>query len=89
MNINILTPYGNRLLIKRDPSAEKIGSIFIPKTAQSRDHTKKQLGTVLKSNVEQFAEGDRIVFAKLAGTEVEVNGEEVVLIQEDDVLLKL
>ena len=87
-------PLHNRLIVKRVEEDEKTaGGIIIPDTAKE----KPQQGKVIsvgpgrrdeKGNLVavEVSKGDRILFSKYAGTEVNLDGEEHLIISEDDVL---
>jgi chaperonin GroES len=89
-----LTPLHDRLLVKRVEEAETTrGGLFIPDTAKD----KPQEGEVVavgkgKSNDEgkvtplAVKEGDRILFGKYAGTEIKLDGEEFLIMREEEVL---
>jgi chaperonin GroES len=87
-------PLHNRLIIKRLDEQEKTaGGIIIPDTAKE----KPQQGRVLavgqgkrdeKGNLVamEVQKGDRILFSKYAGSEVKLDGDDQLIISEDDVL---
>ena len=89
-----ITPLGERIVIKVLESEEKTKSgIFIPDTAKE----KPQMGEVMAvgsgrvlDNGEKVAPevkvGDKVLFAKYAGTEVKLDGEEYMVLKESDVL---
>ena len=91
------TPLHDRILVRRVAEGESIrGGIIIPDTAKE----KPQEGEVIsvgkgKSNDEgkvfplDVKAGDSILFGKYSGTEIKVDGEEHVLLNEDDVLAVL
>lgn len=94
MNIK---PLGERVVIKLLEGEEKTKSgIVIPDTAKE----KPQMGEVLavgsgrtldngeKAPLEVKA-GDKILFAKYAGTEVKLDGEEYMVLKESDILAVL
>ena len=90
-------PLQDRILVRRlDAQEEEVGGIIIPDTAKE----KPQEGEVMavgpgkvtddgKRQVVEVKKGDRILFAKYAGTEVKVEGEELLIMREDDVLAVL
>jgi chaperonin GroES len=89
-----IRPLQDRLIIKRVKEEEKTkGGIIIPDTAKEKPIEGEVVavgngkfledGTVRKLDVKV---GDRILFGKYAGTEVKVDGEERVILREDDVL---
>ncbi|NLI81833.1 MAG: co-chaperone GroES [Deltaproteobacteria bacterium] len=89
-----LKPLHDRIVVKRMEEEEKTaGGIIIPDTAKE----KPQQGKVLSVGQGKFKEdgtripldvkeGDRILFGKYAGTDIKVEGEELLIMREDDVL---
>ena len=89
-----IRPLQDRILLSRLDEEEKTaGGIIIPDTAKE----KPQEGMVIatgKGKVREdgkitpldVAEGDRVLFSKYAGTDVTLDGEEFVILREDDVL---
>jgi len=87
-------PLHDRLIVKRLEEEEKTkGGIIIPDTAKEKpvegkviavgDGRIKEDGTKIPMEAKK---GDRILFAKYAGTEVKIDGEEHLIMKEDDVL---
>jgi chaperonin GroES len=89
-----LTPLHDRIVVRRiEESETSRGGIIIPDTAKD----KPQEGEVLavgkgKSNDEgkvfplAVKAGDRILFGKYAGTEIKIDGEELLIMREEEVL---
>ena len=87
-------PLGDRVLIKRVEEEEKTkGGIIIPDTAKE----KPQEGEVLavgpgardesgKRIEPDVKVGDRILFGKWSGTEVKIDGEDLLIMKESDIL---
>ena len=87
-------PLGDRVLIKRVEEESKTkGGIIIPDTAKE----KPQEGEVIsvgpgarddsgKVNALELKAGDRILFGKWSGTEVKIDGEDLIIMKESDVL---
>ena len=89
-----IRPLGDRILIKRIEEEEKTsGGIIIPDTAKEKPQEGKVIaigqgrrtddGKLLPLDVKR---GDRVLFGKYAGTDVTIEGEEHLIIREDDVL---
>jgi chaperonin GroES len=87
-------PLHDRLLVRRIEEKETArGGIIIPDTAREKPMEGKVLavgtgrvlenGTTLAPDVKV---GDRILFGKYSGTEIKIDGEEVVVVREDEVL---
>jgi len=87
-------PLGDRILVKRIEEEEKTkGGIIIPDTAKEKPIQGKVIavgkgkvaddGKVIPLEVK---EGDRILFGRYAGTEVKIDGEEHLIMREDEVL---
>jgi chaperonin GroES len=89
-----LRPLHDRLLVKRLEEKEQVqGSIIIPDTAKEKPQEAKVLavgpGRVTDDGKLQplgITVGDTVVFGKYAGTEVKIDGEDLLIIREDDVL---
>ncbi|MBC6982586.1 co-chaperone GroES [Caulobacter sp. 17J80-11] len=87
-------PLGDRVLVKRVEEEEKTkGGIIIPDTAKekpqegevlavgpgARDETGKRVELDVKA-------GDRILFGKWSGTEVRIDGKDLLIMKESDIL---
>ena len=89
-----IRPLQDRVIVKRVKEEEKTkGGIIIPDTAKEKplEGIVKAVGSgkALKNGKVvplDVKAGDRILFGKYSGTEVKVDGEELVLLREDDVL---
>ena len=89
-----LKPLGDRIVVKVLEREEKTkGGLFLPDTAKEKPTEGEVLavgtGKILDNGQKQPVEvkvGDRIIFSKYAGTEVKVDGEELVIFSERDVL---
>ncbi len=89
-----IRPLQDRILVKRVEGEEKTkGGIIIPDTAKEKPQEGKVVavgkGKVTDDGKLQPLEvkkGDRILFSKYAGTEINIDGEEHLIIREDDVL---
>lgn len=90
----MLRPLHDRVLVKRHAEAdERYGRLVIPDSAKE----KPQQGTVIavgtgrvtdagKSLPLDVKKGDRILFGKYSGSEIKLDGEEFLIMKEDDVL---
>ncbi|NLY76171.1 MAG: co-chaperone GroES [Firmicutes bacterium] len=91
MNIK---PLGERIVLKVMESEEKTKSgIVLPDTAKEKPQMGKVLavgsGRILDNGERAPLEvkvGDKVLFAKYAGTEVKIDGEEYMVLKENDVL---
>ena len=89
-----MRPLHDRIVVKRiDDEAKTKGGIIIPDTAKE----KPQQGRVVAAGNGKLLEdgtirpldvhkGDKVLFAKYGGTEIQIEGEEHLIIREDDVL---
>jgi chaperonin GroES len=92
--IMALRPLHDRILVKRnDEQEQRQGAIIIPDTAKEKPQEALVLavgtGRITddgKVHALDVKKGDKVVFGKYAGTEVKVDGEELLIIREDDVL---
>ncbi len=89
-----IRPLQDRVIVKRVAEEEKTkGGILIPDTAKEKPQEGKVVavgngkvlenGTLVKPDVKA---GDRILFGKYSGTEVKIDGEEHLILREDDIL---
>ena len=89
-----IRPLQDRIIVKRPEGEEKSkGGIIIPDTAKEKPQEGKVIavgkGKVTEDGKLQpmdVKKGDRVLFSKYAGTEVNIEGEEHLIIREDDVL---
>ena len=89
-----LTPYGDRVLVKRLEAEEKTrGGIILPDTAKEKPKEGKviavgngRLDNEGKRHEFTVKKGDRVLFASYGGTDVTVEGEEYLILGEDDIL---
>ncbi len=87
-------PLHNRILIQRlGEETKTAGGLFIPDTAKEKPQKGKVVavgkgrvtedGKVLPLEVKK---GDNVLFSKYSGTEIKLDGEEYLMISEEDVL---
>ncbi|ANK77589.1 co-chaperone GroES [Ensifer adhaerens] len=87
-------PLHDRILVRRVDSEEKTrGGIIIPDTAKEKPQegevvsvgpgARNEAGQVQALDVKA---GDRILFGKWSGTEIKINGEDLLIMKESDVL---
>ena len=87
-------PLYDRLVVKRvEAEPETKGGILIPETAKEKPQEARVVavgtGKVLdngKTQAPEVSKGDRVLFSKYSGSEVQIDGEEHLIIREDDVL---
>jgi chaperonin GroES len=89
-----IRPLHDRIIVKRVEEEEKTkGGIIIPDTAKEKPMEGKVIavgkGKVLEDGKVQALDikvGDRVLFGKYSGTEVKIEGEEHLIMREDDIL---
>ena len=92
-----IRPLHDRILVKRLDSEEKTkGGIIIPDTAQEKPQEGKVVavgkGRILDGGKVQeltVKKGDKILFSKYSGTEINLEGDEHLIVREDDILAVL
>ena len=89
-----IQPLHDRVIVKRIEEGEQVrGGIIIPDTAKE----KPQEGEVIAVGAGKYKEdgsrqpldvkaGDRILFGKYGGSEIKLDGEELLIIREDEIL---
>jgi len=89
-----LKPLHDRVLVRRTEGEEKTaGGLIIPDSAKEKpaegvivacgEGARKDSGELIEMAVK---DGDRVLFGKWSGTEVSVDGEELLMMKESDVL---
>ena len=84
-----LTPLADRVIIKPAPAETKtVGGIIIPDTAKEKPLQGEVLaaGQGTKDETMILKAGDRVLYGKYAGTEVEFDGEKLLIMRQSDVL---
>jgi chaperonin GroES len=87
-------PLHDRVLVRRlEAAAKTAGGIIIPETAKEKPQegevvsvgtgTRLEDGTILPLDVKA---GDKILFGKWSGTEVKLDGEDLLIMKESDLL---
>jgi chaperonin GroES len=92
--MNMIKPLGDRIVVERMEAEEKTaGGIIIPDNAKEKpvkgkvlavgDGAKDENGKRIPMDVKV---GDCVMFAKWSGTEIKIEGKEVLIMKESDVL---
>jgi chaperonin GroES len=89
-----MRPLHDRILVKRvEEEAKTKGGIIIPDTAKEKPQEAKvvavgsgKLTDEGKKIALEVKKGDRVLFGKYSGSEVQIDGEEHLIIREEDVL---
>ena len=87
-------PLGDRVLVKRiEEEAKTKGGIIIPDTAKEKPQEGEvvSVGTGARSDDGtvhplEVKAGDKILFGKWSGTEVKIDGEDLIIMKESDIL---
>ena len=89
-----ITPLHDRVIVRRIDEGEQVrGGIIIPDTAKE----KPQEGEVVAAGLGKYKEdgtrqaldvktGDRVLFGKYSGSEIKIDGEELMIMREDEIL---
>jgi chaperonin GroES len=94
LSIMKLRPLGDRILVKRIKEEEKTkGGIIIPDTAKEKPQEGKVVavgkGKVAddgKLVAPEVRAGDKILFGKYSGSEIKLEGDDLIVLREDDIL---
>jgi len=89
-----IRPLNDRIIVRRMEEQEQMrGGLYIPDTAKEKPQEGEVLAVgngKLLDNGQRIAidlkAGDKILFGKYAGTEIKLDGEEYLILREDDVL---
>jgi chaperonin GroES len=89
-----VVPIGSNVVVKRlEAEASTAGGIILPDSAQERPRQGRVLsvgdGQLMKDGSRAASlvkEGDRVLFSGYAGSEVEVDGDELLILNEEEIL---
>jgi len=92
-----IRPLHDRILVKRlDEESKTAGGLFIPDTAKEKPIQAKVVAVGAgkrdkdgKVHALDVKAGDKVLFAKWSGTEVKLDGEEHLILREEDILAVL
>lgn len=87
-------PLGDKVVVKRlEPEEKTAGGIVLPDSAQEKPSEGRilsvgqgKLGDNGQRIKPQVADGDRVIFSSWAGTEIDIDGEQVLILAESDIL---
>lgn len=90
----MLKPLGDRIVVKAlDAETTTAGGLVLPDTAKEKPQTAEVLavgpGKTLDNGsvaAMEIAVGDKVVYGKYSGTEIKVDGQELIILRQDDVL---
>ena len=91
---NTIRPLGQRVLVKRlDEEATSAGGIIIPDSAQEKPIEGRvkavgagKVGEDGKRVKPDVKVGDKVLYSKYGGTEIKIEGDDLLLMREDDIL---
>ena len=91
---NTIRPLHDRVLVRRIDEAEQVrGRLIIPDTAKEKPQQGEVIavgdGKILKDGTRQPLDvkaGDRVLFGKYSGSEIKIDGEELLIMREDEIL---
>ncbi|MDI3472695.1 MAG: chaperonin GroES [Thermotogaceae bacterium] len=83
-------PLGERLLIKPIKEEKKTeGGIVLPDTAKEKPQKAEVVAVGDKVEDLDIQVGDKVIFAKYAGTEIKIEDEDYIIIDANDILAKI
>ena len=90
----MIRPLQDRIIVKRLDAEEKtVGGIIIPDTAKEKPQEGEVVAVGKGKRTESgeiqaldLKEGDRILFSKYGGTDIKIDGQDYLIMREDDVL---
>ena len=82
-----VTPLGKNVLIKPIQAQEKTGTgIYLPETASQEKPQEGAVIAVGDSDKIKVKKGQNVIYSRYSGTEVEIDGEECLIVKSDDIL---
>ena len=83
-----IKPLGDRVVIKRVEAEEKTqGGLILTSSAKEKPQMAEvvAVGPGTKDEPMELKVGDKVIFSKYGGTEIKVDGEEVLIVREDEI----
>jgi chaperonin GroES len=74
----------NTVFVKEEKTDSKVGSIDM--SASKENMPRQGTVTAIGKLVDEIAVGDKVIFSSMAGTTINVDGEEVLLMRDQDIL---
>lgn len=81
-----IAPLGNRYLIKPDDAPKQIGSIILPENTTEKNWTATVLACPASNNEYAPKVGNKVLYAKHAGYEMNLDGQDCIILEESDIL---
>ena len=87
-----LKPLADRVVLKSLEAEEVKGGIILPGSAQEKPQMAEIIavgpgGVVDGKEIKMYVkEGDKVIYSKYAGTEVKLDGEEFIVVRQNDIL---
>lgn len=83
-------PLDERVLVKPMEQEEKVGSIIIPDTAKEKPMTGQVIAVGTDEELKKLLKaGDKVIFGKYAGEEIQIAGEKHLIVKRDEILAKI
>ena len=88
-----LKPLFDKVVVKIiEEKEEKRGSFFLPSTAQEKSEIAEVIAVGPGGNLDgkevvmNVKPGDKVIYSKYAGTEVKIDGQEIIIVRQSDIL---
>ncbi len=84
-----LRPIEDHVVVKINTAAEekKIGGIIIPDTAKEKPQMAEVIAVGTDEDLQKIVKtGDKVLYGKYAGTEIELDGEKLLILSKSDIL---
>ena len=90
----MIRPLYDRVVVRRIKEGEKIGLLYVPEQAKEKPAEGEVLAVGTGRSLSNTAAlapldvkvGERVMFGKYAGTEIEYDGEKLVMLREEEIL---
>jgi len=80
-----INPLGDKVYIKPDKKEEKVGNIWLHQEAEAKKHTNKGIIISIGPDVKEVKKDQRVLFGEFSGTLIEMDGEEFLMMPEDEI----
>lgn len=84
-----LKPLGNRVLVRKLEEEEEGGIVLPADVKKDEDYVRAEVVEVGTAEKIEVKKGDRVILSGFAGTQIEVEGEELTIVKGSDILAKI
>ena len=84
-----IKPFEERVVVEIEKEEQRIGKFIVPDSAKEKPQTGRVIAVGDGEEIQKMVkEGDRVIFNKYAGSEFNIDGKDLIILQKEDILGK-